>query len=108
MTEQILKEENLHVIKEIEANPNTTQRTISRKLGISLGKTNYILKELIKKGFIKGRSFSNNPGKIKKINYLLTEKGFRERMLLLEHFLKRKESEYNQLKTEFEQLSAKK
>ena len=38
--------------KEIEANPVATQRVVSKKLGISLGKTNYILKELIKRGFV--------------------------------------------------------
>ncbi|MDP2939753.1 MAG: winged helix-turn-helix transcriptional regulator [Candidatus Omnitrophota bacterium] len=44
-------EETLSIIKEIEATPATTQRIISNKLGISLGKTNYLLKALIKKGF---------------------------------------------------------
>ena len=39
-------EEALSVIKEIEANPAATQQAVSNKLGISPGKTNYILKEL--------------------------------------------------------------
>ena len=95
-------EETLFVIKEIEANPAITQRSVSKKLGISLGKTNYLLKELIEKGLIKGESFSTNPGKLKKIGYLLTPKGFDEKMRLTYHFLKRKEEEYKILKEEWE------
>ncbi len=101
MTEQA-QEESLSVIKEIETNPATTQRAVSKKLGISLGKTNYLLKELIAKGLIKGESFSNNPGKVKKISYLLTPKGFDEKMRLVQHFLKKKEIEYKALKNEWE------
>ncbi|MCU0666064.1 MAG: MarR family EPS-associated transcriptional regulator [Candidatus Omnitrophica bacterium] len=105
MTEQLLKEDNLYIIREIETNPSATQRAISRKLGISLGKTNYLFKELIKKGLIKAKNFTNNPGKLKKINYLLTEKGIEEKLRLLQHFLKRREEEYNLLKKELETVS---
>lgn len=104
MAEQLLKEENLYIIKEIETNPSATQRAISFKLGISLGKTNYLVKELIKKGLIKAKNFTNNPGKLKKINYLLTEKGIEEKMRLVQHFLKRKEEEYNTIKKEWEKI----
>jgi EPS-associated MarR family transcriptional regulator len=95
-------EETLSVIKEIETNPATTQRAVSKKLGMSLGKTNYLLKELIAKGLIKGGSFSANPGKLNKINYLLTPKGFDEKMRLIRYFLNRKEAEYKALKEEWE------
>jgi EPS-associated MarR family transcriptional regulator len=104
MIEQFPKEEIFHIIKEIESDPVTTQRIISERVGISLGKTNYLLKELIKKGLIKVRNFTDNPGKLKKIHYLLTEKGLEERFRLLQHFLQRKEAEYNKLKQEWEQL----
>lgn len=98
------REEALSVIKEIETNPTATQRAVSKKLGISLGKTNYLLKELIAKGLIKGESFSNNPGKFRKISYLLTAKGFEEKMRLMQHFLKKKEAEYRALKEDLERL----
>ena len=91
-------EEALSLIKELETDPAITQRAVSKKLGISLGKTNYILKELIKKGIIKGESFSANPGKLKKISYLLTPKGLEEKMRLTFHFLQKKEAEYKMLK----------
>ena len=106
MSEQSLKEENLFIIKEIEASPGLTQRDLSKKLGISLGKTNYLLKELIKKGLVKAKNFSNYPGKFRKIHYILTREGFQEKLLLTEHFLLRKEAEYNQLKIEWEKLNS--
>ena len=102
MIEQPPKEETLAIIKEIETNPATTQRAVSEKLGISLGKTNYLLRELIRKGIIKGESFSTNPGKLSKISYLLTPKGLEAKIRLTYHFLKIKETEYNILKEEWE------
>ena len=104
MTEQLQKEETLFIFKELEANPNTTQRDLSTRLNISLGKTNYLLRELILKGFIKAKNFTGNPGKLKKIQYLLTEKGLAEKFRLIKHFLQVKETEYNKLKREMEFL----
>ena len=107
MIEHPPKEEVLHIIKEIEHNSSSTQRTLSEKLGISLGKTNYLLNALIGKGMVKYKSFSNSPGKIRKIQYTLTKKGFEERMRLMGYFLKIKEAEYNMMRSEWENLIAK-
>ena len=100
MTEQVQKEENLFILKELEAKPNITQRDLSMRLNMSLGKTNYLLRELILKGFIKVKNFTGNPGKLKKIHYFLTEKGLEEKFRLLKHFLQIKEAEYNKFKQE--------
>lgn len=98
----VLKEETLHIIREVEEDPSLNQRLLSERLNISLGKTNYLLKELIKKGFIKAASFSKNPEKTRKLKYILTQKGLEEKIALTFHFLKAKEKEYNRLKTEYE------
>ena len=104
MTEQPPKEDTLFILKELVANPNSTQRDLSSRLNISLGKTNYLLHELILKSFIKVKRFTDNSGKLRKIQYLLTKKGLEERFKLLKHFLQIKEVEYNQLKQEMEYL----
>jgi EPS-associated MarR family transcriptional regulator len=104
MIEQAPREEILHIIRHLEDDPATTQRVLSNRLNISLGKTNYLLKELIKKGFIKAQDFSHNSGKFQKVNYLLTKEGFEERLRLTKYFLKAKEEEYNRMKKEWEQL----
>lgn len=98
------KEEVLDIIKEIESFPNLTQRTIAEKLGISLGKTNYLLAELVKKGFVKVKNFSTSRARFKGIVYNLTKKGFMEKVRLTQHFLQRKEEEYLKLKAEYERL----
>jgi len=61
---------HLDTLLEIEKNPSTTQRTLSRKLNISLGLTNVILKNLIKRGWIKVQKLTG-----RKILYLITPQG---------------------------------
>ena len=103
-----LKEEVFYLLSELSKSPDITQRQLSSKLNISLGKTNYLLRKLIKKGLIKVKNFSHRPGKVKKIKYILTPKGFKEKIHLTYHFLKRAEAEYNYLKQEWERLKEKK
>jgi len=103
-----LKEEVFYLLSELSKSPEITQRQLSSKLNISLGKTNYLLRKLIKKGLIKAKNFSHRPGKIKKIRYILTPEGFKEKVRLTYHFLKRAEAEYNYLKQEWERLKGKK
>lgn len=102
MTEQPQKEETLFIIKELESNPSATQRDLSSSLNISLGKTNYLLRELILRGLVKAKNFTDNPGKLRKIRYILTEKAIEEKIRLIKHFLQIKEAEYNRLKQEME------
>ena len=97
-----LKEETLQLIKEIDGNSSLNQRLLSQKLNISLGKTNYLLKELVKKGIVKIAGFSKNPRKTKKLKYILTPKGIGQKMKLTYYFLQVKEKEYNRLKKEYE------
>jgi len=105
MIEQAPREEILHIIKQLENDPAVTQRALSNRLDISLGKTNYLLKELVKKGFVKAHNFSHNSGKLQKVNYLLTKEGLEERFRLTSYFLKAKEDEYNRIKREWEKLT---
>ena len=58
----------------LEANPGMSQRDLARKLGISLGKANYCLQALIRKGWIKARNFKNSQNKAAYM-YLLTPRG---------------------------------
>ena len=98
----VFKEETLHLIREVEGNPTLNQRFLSQRLNISLGKINYLLKELVKKGIIKVASFTTNPEKARKLQYVLTQKGLEEKISLTHHFLKAKEKEYKRLKEDYE------
>jgi len=99
------KEEVFRIIKHMEEDPAATQRMLSGKLGISLGKTNYLIKELIKKGFVEASNFTHNSGKLQKVQYLLTKAGLEEKWRLANYFLLLKESEYNMMKKEMEKIS---
>mgnify|MGYP000008566133 CR=1 FL=1 len=61
------KNEDFEILRKIAKNPNFSQRELSKELGYSLGKLNYCLKELQKKGLIKIKNFKKNK---KKINYI--------------------------------------
>jgi EPS-associated MarR family transcriptional regulator len=105
MPEQKLKEENLYnIIREIEHFPYITQRALSTKLGISLGKTNYLLKELIRKGLVEAKSFSEPDGENRKAKYVITDKGLSEKIHMTRLFLERKKAEYETFRKEYRNL----
>ena len=106
MDEHPLREDILNILRILSSNDSLTQRDLSNHLGISLGKTNYLIKELAKKGLVKIKNFSHKNHKLKRISYILTHKGFKEKTELTLHFLKRKEEEYNKLRREWETLSS--
>jgi DNA-binding MarR family transcriptional regulator len=74
MSSSIIGERELRIIEEISQNQNLTQRKISHKLGLSLGMTNIILKRLASKGYIKVKGLNR-----RKVQYILTPKGFAEK-----------------------------
>jgi EPS-associated MarR family transcriptional regulator len=73
----VTSEEEAHfrVLKAIEANPDITQRELAEALGLSLGKTNFLVNALLEKGAIKMENFRRSDTKLKKIAYLLTPAG---------------------------------
>jgi len=101
-----LQEENhLKVLRLLEANPHLSQRDLAGALGVSLGKTNYCLKALLGKGFIKMQSFKKSQNKLA-YAYLLTPDGIVEKAGLTVRFLARKVAEYESLTLEIEALKA--
>ena len=92
-----------HLLKLLENDPNMSQRAISREMGISLGKVNYCLHALIDKGIIKAKNFYNNKNKTA-YTYFLTPKGIEEKGKITYRFLQSKLSEYEQLKSEIEEI----
>ena len=93
------KEDHFEVLRKIQKKQNTTQRELASELGFSLGKLNYCLKALQKKGFVKIKNFSKNPNKLNYL-YILTPKGIREKTKLTIDFMQRKMKEYDELKRE--------
>ena len=93
----------LDLLRKLESNPQSTQRELSREMGVSLGKVNYCMKKLTEKGLIKLSNFTHNQNKMG-YAYLLTPSGIEEKSRLTFFFLKRKLIEYEVLKNEIAQL----
>ena len=80
-----------------------SQRDLAKSLGVSLGKTNYCIKALLEKGFIKMQNFRNNQNKLG-YAYLLTPAGVDEKAHITLRFLKFKVQEYERLRIEIDAL----
>ena len=83
--------------------PNLGQRDMAKRMGISLGKVNYCVSELASKGWIKITRFKSAKKKIP-YTYMLTPKGLEEKGRLTLRFLKRKVSEYEEIKKQIREL----
>ena len=93
------------LLKLLEEDPNISQRALAQALDISLGKTNYCLKALIDRGWVKARNFVRSNNK-RVYAYYLTPKGIDEKARVTVRFLKFKVDEYEQLKEEINRLQA--
>ena len=97
-----ISSKELYSLRKINSKPKSSQRELADELGFSLGKLNYCLKALQKKGLVKIRNFKKNP---KKINYIykITPKGIAEKTKLTFNFMQKKMQEYDELKKEIDE-----
>ena len=95
-------QDHLNLLRKIKNKPDSSQRELANDLDFSLGKLNYCLKALKEKGLIKINNFKKNPNKINYV-YVLTPKGVATKIKLTINFMKRKISEYDELKKELEE-----
>lgn len=88
----------------LEQHPEYNQRQLAESIGLSLGKTNFIIHALMEKGLLKMSKFIKADNKLTKAAYILTPSGIRERMNLTQDYVARKTAEYETLKAELEKL----
>tara|TARA_B100000401_G_scaffold408744_1_gene325743 strand:- start:60 stop:452 length:393 start_codon:yes stop_codon:yes gene_type:complete len=93
-------QDHFEVLRKIQKMPDSSQRELAEKLGFSLGKLNYCLKGLQKKGLVKLQNFQKKENKIHYLRYVITPKGIAARTKLTINFMKRKMKEYDELKRE--------
>ena len=99
------KEDHFDILRKIGKKTYLNQRLLARDLGFSLGKLNYCLNELKKKGLIKLHNFRKNPNRFNRLSknnyfYILTPKGLTQKTNLTINFMKKKIKEYDELKRE--------
>tara|TARA_R110001606_G_scaffold314556_6_gene461327 strand:+ start:4842 stop:5198 length:357 start_codon:yes stop_codon:yes gene_type:complete len=87
----------------LEQDPDLSQRELSRRLGISLGRVNYCLQALAQKGWVKLENFRQSPHKQRYV-YALTPAGIARKSAMTGRFLKRKLAEYEHLKAQIAML----
>ena len=93
------------ILKVLKDNPAMTQRQLSKELGLSLGKINYVLHALIDKGLMKLTNFKRSDNKVGYL-YLVTSEGLEQKSILAKNFLLRKSIECTRLKKEIEILES--
>jgi EPS-associated MarR family transcriptional regulator len=95
----------LDALRVLAAQPEVSQRQLSEALGLSLGKTHYVLHALLEKGLVKMNNFRRSDHKLA-YAYVLTPTGILEKMRLTKAFLSRKEAEFQTLQQTIAALKA--
>jgi len=98
-----MDESQFKALRELEKDNTLSQRDLSKRVGLSVGRVNYIINALLQKGYIKAQRFKNSKNKMGYM-YILTPKGISERLVQTQTFLQRKTAEYEQLRQEIEML----
>jgi EPS-associated MarR family transcriptional regulator len=98
-----MDESQFKTLRELAKDGTLSQRDLAKKMGISLGRVNYLVNALLKKGYIKAQRFKNSKKKIAYM-YILTPRGVSEKITQTYTFLQRKMDEYTSLKLEIETL----
>ncbi len=98
-----MTESQFKTLRELSKDSTLSQRDLSQKMGLSLGRVNYIVNALVEKGYIKAERFKNSKNKMGYM-YTITPKGLRERLIQTQAFLQQKTAEYEQLRQEIEKL----
>ena len=93
------------LLKILSEKQTLTQREMAQRVGISLGKMNYCLTELAKKGIIKINRFKTTDNKKKAYAYILTPRGMQEKAGITVSFLKKKIEEYDEIRRQIADLT---
>jgi MarR family transcriptional regulator, temperature-dependent positive regulator of motility len=93
----------LQTLRALEGTGKHSQRELATALGLSLGKTNFLMRALLRRGWVKVNAFRSADNK-RRYLYLLTPSGVAEKSRRVVSFLRIKEAEYHALQAEIESL----
>src|SRR3972149_4972839 len=60
----------LHILEQIEADPEVTQADLAEELGVAGGTINFVVKRLIKKGYVRVKQLQR-----RRLRYIITPAG---------------------------------
>ncbi|MGR3319769.1 MAG: winged helix-turn-helix transcriptional regulator [Candidatus Anammoxibacter sp.] len=87
-----------HILTSLQKDKNLSQRTLSSHMGVNVASVNFALKRLITKGFIK--MIGVNPRRIK---YIVTPRGLKEKSELAYKFFDRNFHFYKDVRNDIEE-----
>lgn len=88
-----MTENEYRLLLAVESGEASSQRKLAGKLNVSLGMINLCLRRLIKQGYVKTHGLNK-----RKVKYLLTPKGFTEKMKKTYHYTQKTISELSRIK----------
>lgn len=92
-------EHELHILQEIERNPETTQATLAMQLGVAVGSVNFVVKRLVNKGYVHVTHLDR-----RRLKYVITPQGLALRSKLAKDSLRYSMRLYRETRTQAKQL----
>jgi len=99
-----MDESHFRTLKELARDGRLSQRELAQRVGLSLGRVNFIVNSLIEKGYIKARRFKNSRNKLA-YAYILTPRGMAGKAETMRKFIVRKVQEHDRLTKEIDELT---
>jgi EPS-associated MarR family transcriptional regulator len=96
-------ETDFKILDTLSRRPDLNQRELERELGVSLGKTHYLLAALIDRGMVRAQNFKNSRRKLA-YAYIQMPYGIKEKTRITQRFIQSKLREYEHLKRGIEEL----
>jgi DNA-binding MarR family transcriptional regulator len=85
----------LHLLQEIERDPDATQANLAHLLGVAVGTVNWHIKRLVAKGYVKVKRAER-----KKLRYIITPEGIALRAKLTIGYIERSLSLYREARSD--------
>jgi EPS-associated MarR family transcriptional regulator len=93
----------LKLLRAVASRRVGSQRELASALGLSLGKTNFLVHAVLERGWVKVQNFRRSDNK-RGYLYFLTPSGIAEKAKLTQQFIERKEAEFAALQQEIAEL----
>ncbi len=89
----------IHLLDQIESDPNVTQASLAVQLGVAVGTVNWHLKRLIAKGYVKIKRAER-----RKLRYIITPEGIALRARLTIDYIEQSMLLYRRMRTRIREL----
>lgn len=100
---ELREDVHFRILRLLDANPEMSQRELADAVGISLGRTHYLLAGLVDKGLVKLGHFASAEDK-RRYSYMLTREGIAKKLEITRRYLDRRRAEFEALKAEIAAL----